>query len=132
MRFTQRLLDAGIAPSTGGVGDNFDNALSDNRWSTMKIELISWPATTFATRAEPQAAFVQGHRRMLGVRKRFMARWRCRVGWCEFSPPVVHLPLLPVLDRLHHHPMRHRIASELLGDPHPRLPVLPGQQLRLC
>ncbi|MGO9100150.1 MAG: IS3 family transposase [Mycobacterium sp.] len=56
MRFTQRLLDAGIAPSTGSVGDSFDNALSENLWSTIKIELIYWPATTFATRAEAQAA----------------------------------------------------------------------------
>ena len=56
IRFTQRLLDAGIAPSTGGVGDSFDNALSENLWSTIKIELIYWSATTFATRAEAQAA----------------------------------------------------------------------------
>ena len=49
-------LDAGIAPSTGGVGDSFDNALAENLWSTIKVELIYWPATTFATRAEAQAA----------------------------------------------------------------------------
>ena len=56
IRFTQRLLDAGIAPSTGGVGDSFDNALAENLWSTIKVELIYWPATTFATRTEAQAA----------------------------------------------------------------------------
>lgn len=56
IRFTQRLLDAGIAPSTGGVGDSFDNALAENLWSTIKVELIYWPATIFATRAEAQAA----------------------------------------------------------------------------
>jgi putative transposase len=56
VRFTQRLVDAGIAPSTGGVGDSFDNALAENLWSTIKTELIYWPATTFATRAEAQAA----------------------------------------------------------------------------
>src|SRR4029077_13270652 len=33
VRFTQRLVDAGIAPSTGGVGDSFDNALAENLWS---------------------------------------------------------------------------------------------------
>ncbi|MBV8182034.1 MAG: IS3 family transposase [Mycobacterium sp.] len=55
-RFTQRLLDAGIAPSTGGVGDSFDNALAENLWSAIKVELIYWPATTFATRVEAQAA----------------------------------------------------------------------------
>lgn len=56
IRCTQRILDAGIAPSTGGVGDSFDNALAENLWSTLKIELIYWPATTFTTRAEAQSA----------------------------------------------------------------------------
>jgi putative transposase len=56
LRFTKRLVDAGIAPSTGSVGDSFDNALAENLWSTLKIELIYWPATTFATRAEAQSA----------------------------------------------------------------------------
>ncbi len=48
--------DAGIAPSTASVGDSFDNVLLENLWSTIKIELIYWPATTFATRAEAQVA----------------------------------------------------------------------------
>jgi putative transposase len=56
IRFTQRLCDAGIAPSTGSVGDSFDKALAENLWSTLKIELIYWPATTFATRAEAEPA----------------------------------------------------------------------------
>lgn len=56
VRFTQRLVDAGIAPSTGSVGDSFDNALAENLWSTLKIELIYWPARVFATRAEAEAA----------------------------------------------------------------------------
>lgn len=55
VRFTQRLVDAGIAPSTGSVGDSFDNALAENLWSTLKIELIYWPSKTFATRAEAEA-----------------------------------------------------------------------------
>jgi putative transposase len=65
VRFTQRLVDAGIAPSTGSVGDSFDNALAENRGSllhevqgggsTLKIELIYWPARTFITRAEAEA-----------------------------------------------------------------------------
>jgi putative transposase len=33
-----------------------NNALAENLWSTLKIELIYWPATTFATRAEAEAA----------------------------------------------------------------------------
>lgn len=52
LRFTQHLADAGIAPSTGSVGDSFDNALAENLWSTLKTELIYWPGNTFATRAE--------------------------------------------------------------------------------
>ncbi|MDV6278767.1 IS3 family transposase, partial [Rhodococcus erythropolis] len=51
IRFTQRLVDAAIAPSTGSVGDSFDNALAENLWSTLKIELIYCPSETFATRA---------------------------------------------------------------------------------
>jgi putative transposase len=72
VRFTQRLLDAGIAPSTGGVGDSFDNALAENllvdhqgraglicwrcQLRVFDAAGIYWPATTFATRAEAQAA----------------------------------------------------------------------------
>jgi len=56
LRFTQRLADAGVAPSTGSVGDSFDNALAENLWSTIKIELMYWPATRFTTHAEAEAA----------------------------------------------------------------------------
>ncbi|GDY33638.1 IS3 family transposase [Gandjariella thermophila] len=56
LRFTQRLADAGIASSTGSVGDSFDNALAENLWSTIKTELIYWPGNTFATRAEADSA----------------------------------------------------------------------------
>ena len=59
LRFTQRLVDAGIAPSTGSVGDSFDNALAENLWSTLKIELVYWPGTTFATRAEAEHALLR-------------------------------------------------------------------------
>ncbi|WP_433077755.1 IS3 family transposase [Dactylosporangium sp. CA-052675] len=44
-RFTQRLSDNGILPSMGSVGDSYDNALMENFWSTLKIELVyrtSW------------------------------------------------------------------------------------------
>jgi putative transposase len=29
-----------VAPSTGSTGDSFDNALAENLWSTIKVELI--------------------------------------------------------------------------------------------
>ena len=56
LRFTQRLADAGVAPSTGSVGDSYDNALAENLWSTIKTELIYWPGNTFTTRTEAEAA----------------------------------------------------------------------------
>ena len=56
IRFTQRLADAGVAPSTGSVGDSYDNALAENLWSTLKVELVYWPGAVFATRAEAEAA----------------------------------------------------------------------------
>jgi putative transposase len=59
LRFTQRLADAGIAPSTGSVGDSFDNALAENLWSTIKIELLYRAGTQFATRAEADAALLR-------------------------------------------------------------------------
>ena len=59
VRFTQRLQDAGIAPSTGSVGDSFDNALAENLWSTIKVELLYWAGTQFATRAEAEAALLR-------------------------------------------------------------------------
>lgn len=59
LRFTGRLVDAGVAPSTGSTGDSFDNALAENLWSTIKTELVYWPGTTFATRAEAEHALVR-------------------------------------------------------------------------
>ena len=45
IKFTERLADNGILPSMGSVGDSYDNALMENFWSTLKIELVyrtSW------------------------------------------------------------------------------------------
>ena len=45
LRFTQRLADAGVAPSTGSVGDSYDNAVAESFFGTLKTELIyrhSW------------------------------------------------------------------------------------------
>ena len=44
-RFANRLSDNGILPSMGSVGDSYDNALMENFFSTLKIELVyrrSW------------------------------------------------------------------------------------------
>jgi putative transposase len=59
LRFTQRLVDAGIAPSTGSTGDSFDNALAENLWSTIKVELVYWSRTRFSTRAEAEHALTR-------------------------------------------------------------------------
>jgi len=48
-----------VAPSTGGTGDSFDNALAENLWSTIKVELMYWPGTTFATRSEAEHALLR-------------------------------------------------------------------------
>jgi transposase InsO family protein len=54
IRFTQRLHDAGIQPSMGSVGDSFDNALAENFFSTLKVELVY--RTSFRTREEADLA----------------------------------------------------------------------------
>jgi putative transposase len=45
LRFTQRLADASVAPSTGSVGDSLDNAVAESFFGSLKTELIyrhSW------------------------------------------------------------------------------------------
>ena len=40
IRYGERLADLGATPSIGTVGDSYDNALMENFWSTLKIELV--------------------------------------------------------------------------------------------
>lgn len=45
IRFTQHLADLGVQPSVGSVGDSYDNALAENFFATLKVELVyrcSW------------------------------------------------------------------------------------------
>jgi putative transposase len=95
LRFTQRLVDAGVAPSTGSTGDSFDNALAENLWSTLKVELLYWPGTTFVTRTEAEHALL-----------RYVEGWynprRIQAGLGGLSPDEYE-------DRYHrdlHHPAR--------------------------
>ncbi|MEV4643160.1 IS3 family transposase [Actinoplanes sp. NPDC049548] len=53
-RFSQRLADNGIAASIRSVGDSSDNALMENFWSTLKIELVY--RTSWRTRDEAENA----------------------------------------------------------------------------
>jgi putative transposase len=57
IRFTQRLVDAGIQPSMGSVGDSFDNALAENFFSTLKVERVY--RTTYRTREEAELDLVR-------------------------------------------------------------------------
>ncbi len=47
MRYTDRLADAGIAPSVGSRGDSYDNALAESMIGLLKTEVIRrqgpWP-----------------------------------------------------------------------------------------
>jgi IS30 family transposase len=53
-RFSQRLADNGILASMGSTGDSYDNALMENFWSTLKIELVY--RTAWRTRDEAENA----------------------------------------------------------------------------
>jgi putative transposase len=53
-RFSQRLSDNGILASMGSTGDSYDNALMENFWSTLKIELVY--RTAWRTRDEADNA----------------------------------------------------------------------------
>ena len=46
-------------PRPAATGDSYDNALAENLWSTIKIELVYWPETTFATRTEAEHDLVR-------------------------------------------------------------------------
>ena len=48
-----------------------------------------------------------------------MARSRCRVGWWEFSAPVVQVLRLAMLNRSQHATSRRLVAAQLVGDQHP-------------
>lgn len=69
-RFAQRLQDNGILPSMGSVGDSYDNALMENFWSTLKIELVY--RTSWRTRDEAENAIFAyietSHQRWLSSR----------------------------------------------------------------
>ena len=54
IKFSERLADNGILPSMGSVGDSYDNALMENFFSTLKIELVY--RNTWRTRDEAENA----------------------------------------------------------------------------
>ena len=66
--FSRRCREAGVAPSTGSVGDAYDNALAEAFFASLKTELLM--RSTFATRTAARLAlfdyiegFYNSHRR---------------------------------------------------------------------
>ena len=39
--FTKRVVDSGLLPSMGSVGDCYDNAMVESFWSRMQVELLN-------------------------------------------------------------------------------------------
>jgi len=84
-RFSQRLADNGILASMGSTGDSYDNALMENFWSTLKIELVY--RTAWRTRDEAENAlftYIDGWYNTRRIQKRlgdlspaeYEAAWR--------------------------------------------------------
>ena len=48
--FGRRLVDAGIVPSMGSVGDCYDNSMMESFWGTLQLEVLD--SRTWRTRAE--------------------------------------------------------------------------------
>ena len=55
--FGRRLVDAGIVPSMGSIGDCYDNSLMESFWGTMQLELLD--SRIWRTRAELATAIFE-------------------------------------------------------------------------
>ena len=69
IRYTERLAEAGIAPSVGSVGDSYDNALAETVIGLFKTEVIH-PRGPWRTRQAVEFATLEwvdrfNHRRLL-------------------------------------------------------------------
>ena len=65
--FSRRCREAGVAPSTGSVGDAYDNALAEAFFASLKTELLM--RSTFATRTAARLAlfdYIEGFYRAPG------------------------------------------------------------------
>ena len=61
LAFGQRCRAAGVRPSTGSVGDSYDNAMAESFFATLETELLL--RTSLRTRAEAEMAtfeFIEG------------------------------------------------------------------------
>ena len=69
MCYTQRLKDAGIAPSVGSTGDSYDNALAETINGLYKAEVIhrrAWPSLKQVELATLHWVHWYNHQRLLG------------------------------------------------------------------
>lgn len=55
--FGRRLVDAGLVPSMGSIGDCYDNSMVESFWGTMQLELLD--SRTWETRAELATAIFE-------------------------------------------------------------------------
>ncbi|MFE4972712.1 transposase [Kitasatospora sp. NPDC056651] len=105
IKLTTRLLKAGIEPSTGTIGDSFDNALAENFRSVLKTECVR--RTTFATRTDADLAlfaYIDGFHNTRRIQKRldwlspdeYEAKYYADQATAE---PVTLEPPTPVLTR---------------------------------
>lgn len=55
--FGRRLVDAGLVPSMGSIGDCYDNSMVESLWGTMQLELLD--SRTWNTRTELATAIFE-------------------------------------------------------------------------
>ena len=55
--FTRRVLDSGLVPSMGSIGDCYDNAVIESFWGRMQVELLN--RQRWNTRIEPANAIFE-------------------------------------------------------------------------
>lgn len=55
--FGKRVVDAGLVPSMGSIGDCYDNSMMESFWGTMQLELLD--SKPWATRAELAGAIFE-------------------------------------------------------------------------
>ena len=76
IRYTERLLEAGIEPSVGSVGDSYDNALAEPGIGLLKTEVIRR----------------RGPRRSLELVEFATLEWVDRYNTCRLLEPIGDMP----------------------------------------
>jgi putative transposase len=87
--FGQRCREAGVRPSTGSVGDCFDNALCESFYATLEYELLD--RKRFPTQAAARLAvfeFVEGWYNNPHRRHSALEGWRCSLTLPAPAPPT--------------------------------------------